>query len=233
MHIDVAKKIITALLFILVITLSMTLFLIFKTEDGKEPLVTDDPSAVTTAPESTDPPAVTDPVVSDPVMSDPVVSGPIVTDPVVTDPIVTEPIVTEPPVTEPSGPAGDAPAGLAIKTVLSADAGLPSFNLRAVCEATANENSSVTLTVSLYLDHKSLYMGKRNGTVTVGHLSESFSTQRISQDSETLTEELLCTLSGIFSYGETVPVYAKIPVRVTYGEAMIESLIIDGAVTLQ
>ncbi len=238
MHIDIAKKLITALLFILIITLALTVFLLVKTEEGGEPAVTTDPSAATTeAPvtdaSSTDAPSTDAPSTDAPSTNAPSTDGSAVTTPPATEPPVTTAPVTEPPVTD--APSGDgAPAGFSSETVLRSDSGLSSLDLRAVCQASANENGTVTLTVSLYLDHKSLYMGARNKCLlTVGSLSETFSTKRISQDGESLTEELLYTVSGVFAYGETVSVYAKVPVRLTYGGVEIDALIVDGSVELK
>jgi hypothetical protein len=246
MKIEIAKKLIMVLLVILVISIGLTMFLIYKTGNSGNPAVTDplsdftdtepdetddtDEPTGTTTPGGTDPvsPGTTEPPVVDP----PIVDPPIVTDPPVTNPPVTDPPVTDPPVTEDPN-ANKAPAGFSLDKTFTTDTGVL-LNLIAECHATRNSDGSVNLTVELYLDHRALSMGARNCVLTVGNTAKEFVSDRIRQDANTPSKPLLQSVSGTFAYGETVKIYAKVPVGLTnYGGVQIKSLIIDVSLPLK
>lgn len=234
MKIEIAKKLIMVLLVILIISIGLTMFLIHKTGEAGIPEDSDPLSGSTdTDPDDTDDPDETD----DPADS----TTPGVTDsvspgttepPVVDPPIVTDPPVTEPPVTEDPN-ANKAPVGFTLDKTFTTDTGVR-LNLIAECHATRNADGSVNLTVELYLDHRSLSMGARNCVLTVGDTTKEFVCDRIRQDDNTPSRPLLQSVSGTFAYGETVKIYAKVPVGLTnYGGVQIKSLIIDVTLPLK
>jgi hypothetical protein len=231
MKIEIAKKLIMVLLVILIISIGLTMFLIYKTGNSGNPEVTDPLSGSTdTEPDETDdtdePTGTTTPGNTDPV-------SPGTTEPPAVDPpVVTDPPVTNPPVTEDPN-ANKAPAGFTLDKTFTTDTGVR-LNLIAECHATRNADGSVNLTVELYLDHRSLSMGARNCVLTVGDTTKEFVSDRIRQDDDTPSRPLLQSVSGTFAYGETVKIYAKVPVGLTnYGGVQIKSLIIDVTLPLK
>ena len=233
MKIEIARKLIMVLLVILIISIGLTMFLIHKAENPGTPEDSDPLSDVTdTEPEDTDEPTGT----TTPGMTDSVSPGttepPVVDPPIVTDPPVTNPPITDPPVTEDPN-ANKAPVGFTLDKTFTTDTGVR-LNLIAECHATRNADGSVNLTVELYLDHRSLSMGARNCVLTVGDTTKEFVSERIRQDDNTPSKPLLQSVSGTFAYGETVKIYAKVPVGLTnYGGVQIKSLIIDVTLPLK
>ncbi len=231
MKIEIAKKLILVLLFILVITVGITLILIRNAEQENpsqdsgtthEPADTSDHATTPDAtPDSTDSTDSTD-------------TSSVTTPPVTTPPVTTPPVTDPPTTTPPTTSAPDlAPEGFALSQTFQTDTGVR-INLIAECHATRNHDGTVNLTVELYLDHRSLSMGPRNCVLTVGSVSQKFTTERINQETNAHTKLLLQTFSGTFSYGETVNIYAKVPTGLTnYGGVQIKNLIIDATLLLK
>jgi len=237
MKIELAKKLIMVLLIFLIIIIVLTLFLIHKNGDSDSPAITDPLSSGTSDSDPTTPPETSEPSDSTtPSGTDPVSPGttepPVVNPPIVDPPVVTAPPVTTPPVTEDPN-TNKAPEGFSLDRSFETDTGVR-INLIAECHATRNSDGSVNLTVALYLDHRALGMGARKCVLTVGNVSEKFTTERISQEDNTATKQLLHTVSGTFAYGETVDIYANVPVGLTnYGGIEIKTLTIDTSMALK
>lgn len=239
MKIEIAKKLIMVLLVILVISIGLTLFLIKKSEDANRPADTgassgesstsDVPPETDETSDSEDPMGTTTPPVTDSDLPPLVTLPPVTTEP----PITTEPPVTTTPPDDQPPSAPKAPAGFSLEKSFSTDTGVK-LNIIAECVATRNSDGSVNLTVSLYLAHHALGMGPRNCVLTVGNVTQKFTTERIKQDNNKATKALLQTVSGTFAYGETVEIYAKVPVGLTnYGGVEIKTLTIDTSLTLE
>lgn len=235
MRLDIAKKLITVLLIILIITLALTLFLLSKTENNENPADSEPQESNTT---DSEPPASSSDTIgsvdtppADTTDPEDTTNPPPFTEPPVTTPPVTEPPVTNPPQTDED--RDPAPSGFSLEKVFTSDTGTR-LNLRMECVAKENRDGRITMTVNLYLEHNSLQMGKRTGCrLSVGNLSETFTTDPIRQEEAKNTATLLHSISGIFSYGESVELYAKMPVRLSnYAGVAIEILEIDTRITL-
>ncbi len=136
---------------------------------------------------------------------------------------------------ETTAPSGDitAPSGFSFSKTLKSNTGTP-LNLRAECRGVAEENGKVRVTVLLYLDYQSLYMGNRNGCrLSVGDVSETFTVSAIKEDSNEAHTQYLCHVEKICEYGETVSVYARFPFRGSYSDVELDVLEIDGTVKIQ
>ncbi len=227
------KKLIVALAVIFVLSLAAAIVLRLgfpeeKPSPGTEtpatgPAVTDPSRTGATEPDSPE----TNPPVTYPPVTSPPVTNPPVTNPPVTNPPVTDP----PPETEPPTPV--APTSFSFRQTYKTDSGTK-LNLRAVCVGTRNADGTVSLSVELYLDHNSLYMGRRTGAkLTVGGHEETFAVEAIRQESYAASSTLIHSYTGRFTYGEKVDLYVRVPVRVTYGETYVEYLTVDESFTLR
>lgn len=244
MKIEVAKKMISILLIILIVSICLTLVLIRKAANDRDPEIPDVDGTSDSEPDSDSAPDSDDPVdsgtppASDPVTpgsSEPPVVDPPVVDPPVVDPPVVDPPVVDPPVVDPPTPdePTKAPEGFALDRVFTTDTGVR-INMIAECHATRNSDGSVNLTVELYLEHHALAVGARNCTLKVGDVTQKFTSPRISQDGNKKTKLLLQSVSGTFAYGETVEIAAKVPVGLTnYGGVEIKSLNINESIVLK
>jgi len=239
MKIEVAKKMISILLIILIVSICLTLVLIRKAANDQDPEIPGVDGTSDSEPNSDEAPDSDDPVDSGtPPASDSVTPGssePPVVDPPVVDPPVVDPPVVDPPVVDPPTPdePAKAPVGFALDRVFTTDTGVR-INMIAECHATRNSDGSVNLTVELYLEHYALAVGARNCTLKVGDVTQKFTSPRISQDGNKKTKLLLQSVSGTFAYGETVEIAAKVPVGLTnYGGVQIKSLNINESIVLK
>ena len=237
MKIDVAKKLITVLLIILIVTLALTLFLIAKTGDDEpaetdtETTVADTDDGADTSDTDTDAPDTTvggqdGTTASDTTAAD--TAKPDTTAPETSAPPVTTAPVDPPPATN------LAPAGFSLSKTFSSESGA-AINTRAVCTATRNSDGSVALTVEVYLVHYSLGIGQRTGKLKVGDTTVKFTTERISQSKNEKTYTHLYTFTDTYTYGETLDIHVTLPVNVTYGSEKkeIKDLVIETSLTLK
>ncbi len=225
-----AVKIIIVLLVLLILLLTAILIL---TNIGDGDSGETDPAGTT--------PAVTSGLTStDTREPDPSASLPAGTedDPVPpdTDPIPpdTKPADTEP---TPSGSdpqqGGQAPAGFTFNKTLRSDTGTL-LNLRAECRGVLQEDGTVSVTVLLYLDYNSLFLGSRkNCRLSLGDVSETFTVPAINEEVEEPHTQYLCHVEKVCRYGETVSVYARFPFRGSYAGVELENIEIDTQIVIQ
>lgn len=234
MKIEFAKKMISILLIVLIVSICLTLVLIRKAANDQDPEIPGTDGTSDSEPDSDSAPDSDDPVDSGtPPASDPVTPGS--SEPPVVDPPVVDPPVVDPPVVDPPTPdePAKAPEGFKLDRVFQTDTGVR-INMIAECHATRNSDGSVNVTVELYLEHYALAVGARNCTLTVGDVTQKFTSPRISQDGNKKTKLLLQSVSGTFAYGETVEIAAKFPVGLTnYGGVQIKSLNINESIVLK
>lgn len=245
MRIESAVKIIIVLLMILIVSVAAMLLLIYQ--NGKEP--TDVPPVTTTESQTTEPPtteppiteppatepSTTEPPITEPPITEPPITEPPITEPPITEPPITEPPVTEPPITEP--PADDVPDDFSLNKVFRSESGTL-LNLRAEVTATAAGNGKVKVTVSLYLEHYTLYLGRRDGCyLTVDGNKHTFTTDAFNVSNPTSQVTLLASHEVLCDYGETVSIGAYFPCRCEYGRGenakKIDALTIDATLTLE
>ena len=131
--------------------------------------------------------------------------------------------------TKPDAPA--VPANYEFKKTLTTDNGT-ALALRAECRG-VKEGDKVKVTVTLYLEHRSLEMRARSGCrLSLGDVSKTFEIDAIKVDDNNKYSQLICTVERLCDYGETVSVFARMPFRGVYSGVEIEFLEIDSSITL-
>ncbi len=241
MKIDVAVKIIIVLLVIMIVSLAAALIIINKDEKPDSDVTTESQKADTTesdttkgdttAPESTTPDESDPPVSStEPnTTTKPTETEPPTTEPPTTEPPVTEPPVTEPPVTE---PPVDIPSDLLVEKSFYSDTG-KSIALRADVKA-YEKDGKVCLRVDLYLEHYSISIKSKAGTLFIGDKELDFTSDPISyDDNKTKGKTLLYSYETEVEYEETVSVAAELDIRMTYGGTKYDTISLDGTVTVE
>lgn len=170
-------------------------------------------------------------------------TSPSVTEPPETKPVVTEPKETSAPETKPSetdpkesehketDPKTPAPENFEKTVTFSTDTGTR-FNLRAVCTAKSNEDGSVLVNVSAYLDYSALGVGSRKATITVNGNKQTYSVDSINEESNGTHTRFIGSFTSTYSYGDTVSVKASYPFRGSYSGVSIENLTAEGTFSL-
>ncbi len=232
MQIRNAIKVIVVLLLILIALLTALLIITSVTDkDRNDPDGTDSTSSSTTvgttAPDTTD----TEP-------SGTTAGGTTAPDGTTSATDTTAPSGTT---TEPTGtttaddqkdpPSVTAPEGFTMSKILTTDSGT-GLNLRAEIRG-EEQDGRVKVTVLLYLDYYSIYIGARNGCkLSIDDVSETFTMNAIEEENDEKHSMYICHAEKLCDYGESVDIYARVPVRITYAGVEIEYLEIDQSITV-
>lgn len=227
MRMESAVKIIIVLLCILIV--SVGAMLILTKNQGEEE--TSAPEATTAAPtvgSSTEEPNVS---TTD---EEPITTTPPVTTPELTVPDTTVPPETTLPPVVP--PMGDVPEDFAMERTFRSESGTY-LNLRAELTAVV-EDGNVKVTVSLYLEHYSLFLGARSGGyLSIGDDRSGFVSPKIALEENVKSSTLLVTHIAFFEYGDQIALNAYFPCRCTYGSGenavTLDTLAIEETVTLK
>ena len=138
----------------------------------------------------------------------------------------------EPDTTAPSG--GTVPDGFRLKKSFSSGTGTP-LNIRADVRGEKDAaTGKVKVTVLLYLDYRSLYLGgRKNCRLSLGDVSEVFTVPGIHEDSAEEHSQFIASVERLCDYGEKLSLYAKVPFRGSYSDVEIDALEIDTDITVK
>ena len=138
----------------------------------------------------------------------------------------------EPDTTAPSG--GTVPDGFRLKKSFSSGTGTP-LNIRADVRGEKDAaTGKVKVTVLLYLDYRSLYLGgRKNCSLSLGDVSEVFTVPGIHEDSAEEHSQFIASVERLCNYGEKLSLYAKVPFRGSYSDVEIDALEIDTDITVK
>ena len=138
----------------------------------------------------------------------------------------------EPDTTAPSG--GTVPDGFRLKKSFSSGTGTP-LNIRADVRGEKDAaTGKVKVTVLLYLDYRSLYLGgRKNCRLSLGDVSEVFTVPGIHEDSAEEHSQFIASVERLCDYGEKLSLYAKMPFRGSYSDIEIDALEIDTDITVK
>lgn len=138
----------------------------------------------------------------------------------------------EPDTTAPSG--GTVPDGFRLKKSFSSETGTP-LNIRADVRGEKDAaTGKVKVTVLLYLDYRSLYLGgRKNCRLSLGDVSEVFTVPGIHEDSAEEHSQFIASVERLCDYGEKLSLYAKVPFRGSYSDIEIDALEIDTDITVK
>ena len=138
----------------------------------------------------------------------------------------------EPDTTAPSG--GTVPDGFRLKKSFSSGTGTP-LNIRADVRGEKDAaTGKVKVTVLLYLDYRSLYLGgRKNCRLSLGDVSEVFTVPGIHEDSAEEHSQFIASVERLCDYGEKLSLYAKVPFRGSYSDIEIDALEIDTDIPVQ
>lgn len=138
----------------------------------------------------------------------------------------------EPDTTAPSG--GTVPDGFRLKKSFSSGTGTP-LNIRADVRGEKDAaTGKVKVTVLLYLDYRSLYLGgRKNCRLSLGDVSEVFTVPGIHDDSAEEHSQFIASVERLCDYGEKLSLYAKVPFRGSYSDIEIDALEIDTDITVK
>ena len=138
----------------------------------------------------------------------------------------------EPDTTAPSG--GTVPDGFRLKKSFSSGTGTP-LNIRADVRGEKDAaTGKVKVTVLLYLDYRSLYLGgRKNCRLSLGDVSEVFTVPGIHEDSAEEHSQFIASVERLCDYGEKLSLYAKVPFRGSYSDIEIDALKIDTDITVK
>lgn len=138
----------------------------------------------------------------------------------------------EPDTTAPSG--GTVPDGFRLKKSFSSGTGTP-LNIRADVRGEKDAaTGKVKVTVLLYLDYRSLYLGgRKNCRLSLGDVSEVFTVPGIHEDSAEEHSQFIASVGRLCDYGEKLSLYAKVPFRGSYSDIEIDALEIDTDITVK
>lgn len=138
----------------------------------------------------------------------------------------------EPDTTAPSG--GTVPDGFRLKKSFSSGTGTP-LNIRADVRGEKDAaTGKVKVTVLLYLDYRSLYLGgRKNCRLSLGDVSEVFTVPGIHEDSAEEHSQFIASVERLCDYGEKLSLYAKVPFRGSYSDIEIDALEIDTDITVK
>ena len=138
----------------------------------------------------------------------------------------------DPDTTAPSG--GTVPDGFRLKKSFSSGTGTP-LNIRADVRGEKDAaTGKVKVTVLLYLDYRSLYLGgRKNCRLSLGDVSEVFTVPGIHEDSAEEHSQFIASVERLCDYGEKLSLYAKVPFRGSYSDIEIDALEIDTDITVK
>ena len=138
----------------------------------------------------------------------------------------------EPDTTAPSG--GTVPDGFRLKKSFSSGTGTP-LNIRADVRGEKDAaTGKVKVTVLLYLDYRSLYLGgRKNCRLSLGDVSEVFAVPGIHEDSAEEHSQFIASVERLCDYGEKLSLYANVPFRGSYSDIEIDALEIDTDITVK
>ena len=138
----------------------------------------------------------------------------------------------EPDTTAPSG--GTVPDGFRLKKSFSSGTGTP-LNIRADVRGEKDAaTGKVKVTVLLYLDYRSLYLGgRKNCRLSLVDVSEVFTVPGIHEDSAEEHSQFIASVERLCDYGEKLSLYAKVPFRGSYSDIEIDALEIDTDITVK
>lgn len=138
----------------------------------------------------------------------------------------------EPGTTAPSD--GTVPDGFRLKKSFSSGTGTP-LNIRADVRGEKDAaTGKVKVTVLLYLDYRSLYLGgRKNCRLSLGDVSEVFTVPGIHEDSIEEHSQFIASVERLCDYGEKLSLYAKVPFRGSYSDVEIDALEIDTDITVK
>lgn len=138
----------------------------------------------------------------------------------------------EPDTTAPSG--GTVPDGFRLKKSFSSGTGTP-LNIRADVRGEKDAaTGKVKVTVLLYLDYRSLYLGgRKNCRLSLGDVSEVFTVPGIHEDSVDEHSQFIASVERLCDYGEKLSLYARVPFRGSYSDIEIDALEIDTDITVK
>lgn len=138
----------------------------------------------------------------------------------------------EPDTTAPSG--GTVSDGFRLKKSFSSGTGTP-LNIRADVRGEKDAaTGKVKVTVLLYLDYRSLYLGgRKNCRLSLGDVSEVFTVPGIHEDSAEEHSQFIASVERLCDYGEKLSLYAKVPFRGSYSDIEIDALEIDTDITVK
>lgn len=138
----------------------------------------------------------------------------------------------EPDTTAPSG--GTVPDSFRLKKSFSSGTGTL-LNIRADVRGEKDAaTGKVKVTVLLYLDYRSLYLGgRKNCRLSLGDVSEVFTVPGIHEDSAEEHSQFIASVERLCDYGEKLSLYAKVPFRGSYSDIEIDALEIDTDITVK
>lgn len=138
----------------------------------------------------------------------------------------------EPDTTASSG--GTVPDGFRLKKSFSSGTGTP-LNIRADVRGEKDAaTGKVKVTVLLYLDYRSLYLGgRKNCRLSLGDVSEVFTVPGIHEDSAEEHSQFIASVERLCDYGEKLSLYAKVPFRGSYSDIEIDALEIYTDITVK
>ncbi len=223
MKTDTAVKIIIVLLVIMIASV-VGLLLIVNNE--QKPL----PGPVTTeADKSTESPSTGEPSTQSPVTGAPSTQSPV-TEPPATQP--PESGETEPPVTQPPVSSENPGGTVDISETYTTDTGT-ALNMKAKINAMTSESGKVTVSIEVVLEHYSMSVRARNGSLIIGDRLVPFYVDELRIPDNVYAETLLFTFEDEFEYGETLDIFIEYPYGGKYGGIEIDELAITASVILK
>lgn len=142
--------------------------------------------------------------------------------------------VSNVPDTSNSTVSGNAPDSFKLKKSIDSETGT-GLNIRAdVRGETDAATGKIKVTVLLYIDYRSLYIGERkNCRLSLGDTSEVFTVPAITEDDNSEHTQFIASVERFCDYGETLSLYAKVPFRGSYSDIEIDSLEIDTEIVVK
>lgn len=142
--------------------------------------------------------------------------------------------VSNVPDTSNSTVSGNAPDSFKLKKSIDSETGT-GLNIRADVRGEADAaTGKIKVTVLLYIDYRSLYIGERkNCRLSLGDTSEVFTVPAITEDDNSEHTQFIASVERFCDYGETLSLYAKVPFRGSYSDIEIDSLEIDTEIVVK
>lgn len=226
MKIDVAVKIIIVLLVVMIV--SLVSVIVLMDDDGKDEKET---TKITTTEEKiTTDKGLTPPDTStseDPDTSVPDTSEPDTSVPETSVPDTSEPETSVPDTSEPDG--DELPDDFLVNTTLRSDTGT---KLNLVADVTAYaDGERVKVVIEISLEHYSLTVRSKTGSLVVGDETIVFSADAISYSGSS-TQTVLYTYEGSFDDGQTLDIFVEYPFNGKYGGVEIDDIRVIGQIIL-
>ena len=218
MKIDVAVKIIIVLLVVMIV--SLVSVIVLMDDDGKSEKGTT--KITSSEDDSTSDDDITPPDTSDTETSDTETSE---TDTSETD--TSEPETSEPETSEPD--IGDLPDDFLVSTTLKSDTGT---KLNLIADVAAYEDDGrVKVVIEISLEHYSLTVRSKTGSLVIGDETIVFSADAISYSGSN-TKTVLYTYEGSFDDGQTLDIFIEYPFNGKYGGVEIDDIRVIGQIIL-